>query len=425
MSPSSTQPPTSTRTPRPLGPVGELHQQARLAHPSIASQQHDLRPALLGPIQDRLKPMKLIGPADERVSRKPASHARQYGRGQRGRKRAGDLRRPAPCCEVPPTRSSAAAPAATSGASPAGVGGAASERYAPAAHGRPPADVRSMRCSASTPVSPACWLCILPSVRCLPSGWTLGLRRRPSPQAPTLDRRARPPYLRLSLRHGSTMQRPRGRTLLRGISLAQTPPGLPLATRLPGGFACRDSRRGSTLPGKVAPRSAAAPTSGACLVHVWATPHRNPAPIVRFRGASSRHLTSPLTVGIDLRKRWSAWRWAADYSHGGSQGFKSPHLHPQPCSSERRRSIIGGAHLVPGPRRGREASRRSSITAPDPDWLAEFTRRLVIDRLCASGHPPEPPAADHRPRQARAPYEVPSVVAVPIIDGGPDYLRGS
>ena len=26
------------------------------------------------------------------------------------------------------------------------------------------------------------------------------------------------------------------------------------------------------------------------------------------------------------------------------------------------------------------------ITAPDPDWLVEFTRRLVIDRPCASGH---------------------------------------
>ena len=24
------------------------------------------------------------------------------------------------------------------------------------------------------------------------------------------------------------------------------------------------------------------------------------------------------------------------------------------------------------------------ITAPDPDWLVEFTRRLVIDRLCAA-----------------------------------------
>jgi hypothetical protein len=26
------------------------------------------------------------------------------------------------------------------------------------------------------------------------------------------------------------------------------------------------------------------------------------------------------------------------------------------------------------------------ITAPDPAWLVEFTRRLVTDRLCASGH---------------------------------------
>jgi hypothetical protein len=47
-----------------------------------------------------------------------------------------------------------------------------------------------------------------------------------------------------------------------------------------------------------------------------------------FDRPTSRHLTSPLTVGIHLRKRWSAWRCAADYSHGGSQGFKSPHLHP-------------------------------------------------------------------------------------------------
>src|SRR5215218_7364081 len=45
-------------------------------------------------------------------------------------------------------------------------------------------------------------------------------------------------------------------------------------------------------------------------------------------GAGSERLTSPLTVGSDLHKRWSAQRWAATYSHGGSQGFKSPHLHP-------------------------------------------------------------------------------------------------
>ena len=51
------------------------------------------------------------------------------------------------------------------------------------------------------------------------------------------------------------------------------------------------------------------------------------------------------------------------------------------------------------------------ITAPDPDWLVEFTRRLVTDRLCASGHNSQPIR-----------YEVPSVVAVPIIDGGSDYI---
>jgi periplasmic divalent cation tolerance protein len=26
------------------------------------------------------------------------------------------------------------------------------------------------------------------------------------------------------------------------------------------------------------------------------------------------------------------------------------------------------------------------ITAPDPDWLVAFTHKLVLDRLCASGH---------------------------------------
>ena len=90
------------------------------------------------------------------------------------------------------------------------------------------------------------------------------------------------------------------------------------------------------------------------------------------------------------------------------------------------------------------------ITAPDPDWLVEFTRMLVGDRLCASGHNFQPIRTIYRwqgqvydKAEARValrtrrslvpqivertkrdhPYEVPSVVAVPIIDGGPDYLR--
>ena len=89
------------------------------------------------------------------------------------------------------------------------------------------------------------------------------------------------------------------------------------------------------------------------------------------------------------------------------------------------------------------------ITAPDPAWLVEFTRRLVSDRLCASGHNFAPIRTIYRwqgqvhdktegrvalrtrrgllPRivdraKREHPYEVPSVVAVPIIDGGPDYI---
>jgi periplasmic divalent cation tolerance protein len=88
------------------------------------------------------------------------------------------------------------------------------------------------------------------------------------------------------------------------------------------------------------------------------------------------------------------------------------------------------------------------ITAPDPDWLVWFTPRLVTDRMCASGHNFQPNRTIYR-WQARSttrpravalrtrrnlvpqimdrakrehPYEVPSVVAIPIIDGGPDYI---
>jgi periplasmic divalent cation tolerance protein len=94
-----------------------------------------------------------------------------------------------------------------------------------------------------------------------------------------------------------------------------------------------------------------------------------------------------------------------------------------------------------------------SIAAPDPDWLVEFTRRLVTDRLCASGHNFQPIRTIYRwhgqihdttegrvalrTRRSLLPqivdrakrehpyevHEVPSVVAVPIIDGGPEYLR--
>jgi hypothetical protein len=55
-------------------------------------------------------------------------------------------------------------------------------------------------------------------------------------------------------------------------------------------------------------------------------------------------------------------------SHGGSQGFKSPHLHPHSLQVRASPDPIGGAHLVPGPRWGREASRCSSITTPGSAW---------------------------------------------------------
>jgi periplasmic divalent cation tolerance protein len=84
------------------------------------------------------------------------------------------------------------------------------------------------------------------------------------------------------------------------------------------------------------------------------------------------------------------------------------------------------------------------ITAPDPDWPVEFTRRLATDRLCASGHNFAPIRSIYRwqgqvydttegrvalrTRRSLLPqivdrakreqhYEVPSVVALPIVGG--------
>jgi periplasmic divalent cation tolerance protein len=89
------------------------------------------------------------------------------------------------------------------------------------------------------------------------------------------------------------------------------------------------------------------------------------------------------------------------------------------------------------------------ITAPDPEWLAAFTRRLVDERLCASGHVitqvrslyrwqgqiydrAEGKVALHtrvsllpeiiRVTTIEHPYEVPCVVATPIVGGNPDYI---
>lgn len=90
------------------------------------------------------------------------------------------------------------------------------------------------------------------------------------------------------------------------------------------------------------------------------------------------------------------------------------------------------------------------ITAPDAEWLADFTRRLIADHLCAGSHQIErvrsiyPWHGDvydtHEARvavrtrielvdaiidrtRAEHPYEVPGIVALPIIAANPAYAQ--
>lgn len=91
-----------------------------------------------------------------------------------------------------------------------------------------------------------------------------------------------------------------------------------------------------------------------------------------------------------------------------------------------------------------------TITAPDPDWLRNFTRTLVEQRLAASGNITTSAQSVYRwngdvheateaivslRTQARhlaaiveatknaPPYEVPHVVAVPILGANSDYCE--
>jgi hypothetical protein len=68
--------------------------------------------------------------------------------------------------------------------------------------------------------------------------------------------------------------------------------------------------------------------------------------------------------------RSSLWEGPVQISHGGSQGFKSPHLHPQHCRSERRQPRAGDArcHVAAAPRP------QAHVTV-QPGRLSE-TRRL-------------------------------------------------
>jgi periplasmic divalent cation tolerance protein len=90
------------------------------------------------------------------------------------------------------------------------------------------------------------------------------------------------------------------------------------------------------------------------------------------------------------------------------------------------------------------------ITAADADWLVAFTRALVEARLVACGHTitairsvyrwkgavhddPEARVGLHTRRSlvpriveladADHPYDVPCVIALPIVSGNPAYLR--
>ena len=90
------------------------------------------------------------------------------------------------------------------------------------------------------------------------------------------------------------------------------------------------------------------------------------------------------------------------------------------------------------------------ITAADADWLAGFTRRLVEDRLAACGHQiaairsiyrwdgavrddPEARVALHTRTalvdaivaraDAEHPYDVPCVIALPVVAANPAYAE--
>ena len=90
------------------------------------------------------------------------------------------------------------------------------------------------------------------------------------------------------------------------------------------------------------------------------------------------------------------------------------------------------------------------ITAADPDWLAGFTRRLVEDRLAACGQQiaairsiyrwdgavqddPEARVALHtrtalvdrivERANAEHPYDVPCVIALPVVAANPAYVE--
>jgi len=79
---------------------------------------------------------------------------------------------------------------------------------------------------------------------------------------------------------------------------------------------------------------------------------------------TSRHLTSPLTVVRELRRCRLAWRLPPTRSHGGSQGFKSPHLHPTTALVSGLVGRICRAGAVPGSPSGQQTGSKRERNGP-------------------------------------------------------------
>ena len=187
MSPSSTQPPTSTRTPRPRArPANSTSRRVLPTPASPANSTTCGRPCSARSNVASSRCSSSARPMNASAVNPPAMPASMVAASEDGNG-------PAVCAD----------PLLVGGATYALTGRSTSRHQRRVACWRrrrgdralPPSRSWAASCrrsiqraSASTPVSPGCWLCILPSVRCLPSGWTIGLRRRPPPQAATLDR---------------------------------------------------------------------------------------------------------------------------------------------------------------------------------------------------------------------------------------------
>ena len=131
---------------------------------------------------------------------------------------------------------------------------------------------------------------------------------------------------------------------------------------------------------------------------------------------TSRHLTSPLTVPRELRRCRLAWRLPPTRSHGGSQGFKSPHLHPQHRRSERRQRRAAALTACCGRSTAASASRSPAPEARSDQATRPWASQMTTERSAASlrtparlpmgdprAHPANPGRPPGRPSHAQPP----------------------